>query len=469
MSKRCFLYWGRLAGVCLCILLAGNGIAADSTRALLQVTDIIIKGNEKTKSGIILRELGFEKGKHLAADQLPSVLLRAKQQLLNTSLFLTASVQHILLDSQQVQIEVAVKERWYFFPAPLMSLADKNFNLWWNEQNRDLGRVNAGVALEYKNMTGNNDRLAFGAQFGYSQILGMSYHRPNIGRSKQHGLGGRVSYIRNREVNYGSMYDRRSFIRSDEYIRQYFEARVYYTYRRKVNVQHYFSIALFHENIADTVAKVNPEYLGRGLRSVTYPEFTYRFQYQKLNNLQYPLYGQMFQAELSRSLGINHHIDITQLRLEAGYFRRIFPQTYISLFAMTRIYLPIRQPFVRARGLGYSSKEVIRGLDAYVLDGNAFVLSRINLKRKLFSTSVKMPLLPGNFKQIPMTFFAKSLADLGYVSNPSPGNNMLVNRLLFTYGWGIDLVSYYDINMSVEYGINQWKQRGINFRVKFGL
>jgi hypothetical protein len=80
-----------------------------------------------------------------------------------------------------------------------------------------------------------------------------------------------------------------------------------------------------------------------------------------------------------------------------------------------------------------------------------------------------MPFLPGSFKQIPLTFFAKSLADVGYVSNPSPGNNMLVNRLLFTYGWGIDLVSYYDINMSVEYGVNQWKQRGLNFRVKFGL
>jgi outer membrane protein assembly factor BamA len=116
MSKRCFLYWGRLAGICLCILLAGHVIAADSTRTLLQVTDIIIKGNEKTKSGIILRELGFEKGEYLAADQLPSVLLRAKQQLLNTSLFLTASVQHIQLDSQHVQIDVTVKERWYFFP-----------------------------------------------------------------------------------------------------------------------------------------------------------------------------------------------------------------------------------------------------------------------------------------------------------------------------------------------------------------
>jgi hypothetical protein len=468
MKKCCFVYKGCLTGVCIMLLICSVW-ATDSSRSLLLVTDILIKGNQKTKPGIIVRELGFEKGDYLASDQLSSIMLRAKQQLLNTSLFLTASVHHILLDSQHVQIEVVLKERWYFFPAPLVSLADKNFNLWWNEQNRDLSRVNAGVALEYKNLTGNNDRLAFGAQFGYSQILGMSYHRPNIGKLRQHGLGGRISYVRNREVNYGSMFDRRSFIRSDEYIRKYLEARVYYTFRRKVNVQHYFSIALFHETIADTVARVSPEYLGQGLRSVTYPEFTYRFQYQKLNNVQYPLYGQMFQAELSRSLGINHHIDITQLRLEAGYFRKIFPETYISVFAMTRFYLPIRQPFIRARGLGYSSKEIIRGLDAYVLDGNAFVVSRFNLKRRLFSANLNMAFVPGSFKQIPLTVFAKSLADVGYVSNPSPGNNILVNRLLFTYGWGIDLVSYYDINMSVEYGINQWKQSGLNFRVKFGL
>lgn len=468
MKSCCFAYKGCLTGVCL-LLLFCSVWAADSSRTLLQVKDILIKGNQKTKPGIILRELGFEKADYLPAEQISAILIRAKQQLLNTSLFLSASVESNLLDSHYVLIEVVVKERWYFFPAPLVSLADKNFNLWWSNQNRDLSRVNAGVALEYKNLSGNNGRLAIGVQFGYSQIFGMSYHRPNIGKKSQHGLGGRISYIRNREVNYGSMYDRRSFVREDEFIRTYIEARVYYTFRRKLNIQHYFSLALFHENIADTVVRVNPEYLGQGLRSVTYPEFTYRFQYQKLNSVQYPLNGQMFQAELSRSLGINHHIDITQLRLEAGYFRRLFPKTYISVFAMTRFYLPIKQPFIRARGLGYSSKEIIRGLDAYVLDGNAFVVSRFNVKRKLFSIDVKMPFGPVSFKQIPLAFFAKSLADLGYVSNPAPGNNMLLNRLLFTYGWGIDLVSYYDINMSVEYGINQWRQQGFNFRVKFGL
>lgn len=468
MKNCCFAYKGCLTGVCILLLFCSVS-ASDSSRALLQVKDILIKGNQKTKPAIIVRELGFGKDDFLPTEQITAILIRARQQLLNTSLFLSASVQYSSIDSQQILIEVVVKERWYFFPAPLVSLADKNFNLWWSEQNRDLSRVNAGVALEYKNLSGNNDRLALGVQFGYSQIFGMSYHRPNIGKRSQHGVGGRISYIRNREVNYGSMFDKRSFLREDEFIRTYMEARIYYTFRRKVNIQHYFSLALFHEHIADTVAQVNPEYLGQGLRSVTYPEFTYRFQYQKLNSVQYPLYGQMFQAELSRSLGINHHIDITQLRLEGGYFRKIFPKTYISVFAMTRFYLPIKQPFIRARGLGYSSKEIIRGLDAYVLDGNAFVVSRFNIKRKLFSADVKLPFGPGSFKQIPLTFFAKSLADLGYVSNPNPGNNMLVNRLLFTYGWGIDLVSYYDINMSVEYGINQWKQGGLNFRVKFGL
>jgi hypothetical protein len=443
--------------------------AADSTGAYLLVADILISGNQKTKPAVILRELGFEKGQHFPVEHFPAILARAKHQLLNTSLFLSVNVSHQLLDPQRVVVQVQVKERWYFFPAPLVSLADRNFNLWWKEQNRDLGRVNYGVALEFKNVTGYNDRLAFGAQFGYSQFLGMSYHRPNIGKAGRHGLGGRMTYVRSREVNYGSMFDQRSFVRGDAYLRNYLEARVYYTYRRKVNIQHQLSIAVFHETIADTVARLNPEYLGRGLRSVTYPEFSYRFQYQKLNSVQYPLFGQMFQAEISRSLGINHHIDITQLRLEAGYFRKIFPMTYVSVFAMTRFYLPIRQPFIRARGLGYSSKEVIRGLDAYVLDGNAFVVGRLNLKRKLISATLNLPRLPAGFRSVPLSIFGKGLADLGYVSNPSPGNNMLVNRLLFTYGSGIDLVSFYDISMSVEYGVNQWKQRGLNFRVKFGL
>jgi len=52
-----------------------------------------------------------------------------------------------------------VSERWYTFPEPQFELADRNFNVWWNEQDHDFDRTEYGVDLLCYNFTGNYDLL----------------------------------------------------------------------------------------------------------------------------------------------------------------------------------------------------------------------------------------------------------------------------------------------------------------------
>jgi hypothetical protein len=143
-------------------------IREDGAVAQILINEIFITGNKKTKPQIILRELGFAKGTSVLPESIGGVLVKAKQQLINTSLFLSVAITKEYITDTSVSIYIIVKERWYIFPAPVFSLADRNLNLWWNQQRRSFKRVNYGLAMVYKNLTGHNDNLDIGFQTGYN-------------------------------------------------------------------------------------------------------------------------------------------------------------------------------------------------------------------------------------------------------------------------------------------------------------
>ena len=448
----------------------GSIYATDTLTQKLVIEDIKISGNKKTKPQIILRELGFLKGDKIFASHIESILLKAKAQLINTSLFLNVVVNKQPLTDSTIEITIIVKERWYIFPAPVFSFADRNFNLWWNQQKRNTERINYGLALDYKNFTGHNDNLDIGFQTGYNPSWGIFYNRPNIGKKQQHEIGIQFINGKSREVNYASMFDKKSFFKLNNFLRYHTEGRINYTYRKNIFTRHYFSVGFMLESVADTVAKLNPDYLGKGKSSVLYPEFIYRFSYNATNNLLYPLKGKSVTVELLRNgVGNANHINTTQLKFETGWFVKLFKKTFFNSYINGKIILSKQQPFLIFRGLGYSDKELFRGLDSYVLDGNAYGVIKNNLKREIFSTNLKANFLPKAFRKIPFQFYLKALFDAGYVANNNAGNNMLVNRWLISKGIGLDIVSFYDINITFEYSFNQWMESGLFFRAKFGL
>jgi hypothetical protein len=385
-------------------------------------------------------------------------------------LFLSVNIVKEYVTDTSVIISIALKERWYIFPAPIFSLADKNFNLWWNQQQKSLKRVNYGLALVYKNLTGHNDNLDIGFQTGYNPSWGIFYNLPNLGRKQQHEIGLIFINGKAREVNYTSMFDRKSFFKQDDFIRRHTEGKIYYSFRKNIYTRHLFSVAVTNESIADTVTKINPEYLGNGRKGITYPTFIYRFLFNNTNNLLYPLKGKSFSAELLRNgIGKKDGINTTQLKIASSLFVPLGRHTYFNTSIAGKVFLPRQQPFILFRGLGYDDREVFRGLDAYVLDGNAYGIIKTNLIKRLFAATVNAKFLPAAFRKIPFQFYLKGLFDGGYVASHNTGNNMLVNRWLFTKGFALDVVSFYDINITFEYSFNQWMESGLFFRVKFGL
>jgi outer membrane protein assembly factor BamA len=445
-------------------------IGEDPSSNYLHITDIIIEGNKKTKKVIILRELGFTNGDSVLKSEIDILLLKAKQQLINTSLFLTVSITSNNPNTANIQVIISVKERWYLFPSPVFSLADKNLNLWWSQQQRSLQRVNYGLALDYKNFTGNNDNLDIGFQVGYNPSWGIYYGRPNIGKKQQHEIGIQFINGKSREVNYATMFDRKSFFKLDGFIRKHTEGRLSYIYRKNIFTRHFFALGFMKEYVQDTVAKINPAYLSDGINKMLYPEFIYRFSFNNTNNLLYPLKGKQFIAEVLRSgTGKKNQINSWQLKLEMGTYYKVLNKTFFSTNIFTKLVYAPRQSFLALRSLGYSDKELFRGLDKYVLDGSATGLIKNNIRREVSSGKIKARFLPSSFSTIPFQIYIKALYDVGYVHNNNTSNNTLLNKLLVSKGIGVDIVSFYDMNINFEYTFNQLMENGLFFRLKFGL
>ena len=122
--------------------------------------------------------------------------------------------------------------------------------------------------------------------------------------------------------------------------------------------------------------------------------------------------------------------------------------------------MPLEQAYINKRGLGYGDN-YLRGLEYNVIDGVATALVKSTFKKKIISFNVPFPFFPKLLTKIPFTFFAKAYTDLGYVYTEKVYATNLNNRLLYSGGFGIDVLTLYDINLRFEYSFNQLNKNGL--------
>jgi hypothetical protein len=113
----------------------------------------------------------FVTGDHFTEGELDQQTIVARQQIMNTSLFVDVNVYVSARNGNVVDINIDLKERWYFFPLPYFRLIDRNFNQWWVEQQRSLDRVNYGIKFTQNNVSGRNDNLDIWLINGYTQQI----------------------------------------------------------------------------------------------------------------------------------------------------------------------------------------------------------------------------------------------------------------------------------------------------------
>ena len=249
------------------------------THSHVTIRNIIVNGNKKTKAYIIGREITFREGSSYSISEILSGIQTSRQNLMNTALFVEANVNFTNWVNDSMDIYADVKERWYFFPLPYLKPIDRNLNVWLKDYNLSLDRVNYGMKFIGQNITGRNDRLNAWLINGYSQRLALRYYNPFSDNSLKHGWGFDFSYSRSREMNYDTKDNKQVFFKDPT---QFIRKQVYfgglYSYRKGSIARHYVRFGIQNETVADTVIKLNPNYLGTNSTKAIYPELRYTYQ-----------------------------------------------------------------------------------------------------------------------------------------------------------------------------------------------
>lgn len=456
----------------LCLFSENIDAQTDALNSV-EIGNIYIAGNEKTREEIILRELGFEKGDTLKKSELLEAIELDKQKLLNTRLFVTVDIVPLMMSDNAADILIRLQERWYIFPVPIFRLADRNFTEWWVNQKRDFSRVNWGGELFHMNLTGRNDRLAARLQFGFTKQYALRYTLPYLDKNQQLGISLNVSYATNKTVGITSDGHRQEFFQSENVLRRSFTTNGSLIYRPSFYTRHTFDLGYSRTTVADSVNLLNPNYLGTADNQQQYFRLSYLFTRDKRDFISYPLGGSYFRININQyGLGIFDDINLLTTRSSYGkYFdlgKDFFQANRVEVLKMWGDQIP----YLRRSGFGYQP-DFIRGYERYVVESDFLISYRTSFKWEFLEGVSKLnekSIIP-QFRTMPYAFYLKLFMDLGYAGDPllNTENNFWNNDLIGSIGIGLDIVTYYDFVMRLEYSVNREGNTGFYFNFRTAL
>lgn len=447
-------------------------LSGKDSAAIIQIRNITISGNKKTKEYIIRREMQLKGGDTVKVASFNEELQKLQQQVYNTNLFLEVKATLFEVSHHVVDINLAVKERWYIFPIPKFQLIDRNINEWIQKYDADLDRVVYGVKFTHYNLTGHRDLLRLTLLNGFTRNISLSYFKPVSEKKLNNGFSFTAGIIQNREFIYRiDTFNKPVLFNNGDFSRKNYFFGAGYNFRRNIMGTHYFNVVFNHVSVVDSLTdtKYNPNYFKNDVSHANYIDLSYTYRYINTNNAIYPLRGTVaFLRLLKRGFGLSGGINMFSVE---GSYNKYWPlknNWYISSEWSAKTTLPFNQPYINQRSLGYSDVN-LRGLELYVVDGVAFGLVRNTLKKKLFTVNIKTPFRSDKYRFIPFTVFAKTYADVGTVYNKNSYRTSLNNKFLYTGGFGIDILSIYDVNLRIEYSFNQLGKNGLFLQAQSGL
>ncbi len=454
---------------CSVFQLRGQNLPNIEPSTQIKIGNIYLLGSNKTRDEIILRELDFDQGDVLTVTELSEKLQLDQQKITNTRLFVSVEIVPLFLDNNQVEILVRVQERWYIFPIPIFKLADRNFTEWWVNQNRDFARVNYGAQVNHTNLTGRNDRFRVRAQFGFAKLFSFRYSVPYFNREQTLGFSISSSYTTTKTLSYASSSHRQEFLQSDDILRRLFTVGTGLTYRPSFFTRHFFSIGFSNQGIAQEVNDISNNYFVNNSERQTSIQLAYAFTVDKRDYVAYPLQGSFFQAQFNQiGVGIYNDLSMFTTRLTYSRFNKTTERLYLA--GRVGVYRNFADdiPYSKRKGFGYSP-DFVRGYERFVIESDQLISFRGSARLKIFEgeKELNQSSMIDQFRTLPFAFYVKAFADAGYSGSPllSSSDNFFNNEWIGSVGIGIDIVTYYDFVMRLEYSLNREGNSGFFFNV----
>lgn len=424
------------------------------------ISSIKIEGNKKTKSNIILRELSIKLGDTVSDSSLENLLLLNYQRLYNLNIFTDIQIA-AAIENDGLSIIIRLKEQWFIIPQADVELADRNINVWWNEQNHDLSRINLGMYVQHKNLSGHLDKLSIRTHVGYTQQFTASFFRPYIDKRLKQGIGLDIGYSRSKEIAYNTSFNKLQFIRhQNNFLYNNFFASASWLYRDAYHSRHIISLGYHQYIVNDTINKLNPFFFESSSSKLNFAELSYRYEYNGVDNWNYPRSGLKFIGNLSSRWGFNGMKYQALAAVELGFFQRLNQHLLSSFVLRARTAFTDQQAYFLQTALGYKTN-FVRGYEYYVIEANHFAIGRLSLKYEALHKQFNH--LPFKYlPKIPLWIYPKIFIDAGYAANNNAStSNNLSNKLLYSCGLGVDIITAYDLKLRIEFAYNHLGENGL--------
>lgn len=452
------------------LFVAGYGQQQATTKDTIQPSNIIIDqivivGNKKTKEHIIKRELTFSTGDTILSSDTNEVFTRSRNNTFNTNLFIHVKSDVYTQDSLHYIFILEVKERWYFWPVPILELADRNFNEWVQQRDADLTRINIGIDFRQENFRGRNEEVRIKLQTGFTKKYEVFYTIPYIDKKRKTGIKFLLSYSTNKIVAYQTSNNVLDYYDGEQIMKKRFYGGITLTRRSKLYSQHKINIKYRKHHILDTIRDLNPHYFLDGRTEQQYFELKYLFIHDKRDIKYYSLKGHFTEIELEKlGTGIYDNINQVGLYLTHARYYALSKKLFFGSRVKGKYSIPQQQPYFNNKALGYY-EDFVRGYELYVVDGQKYALNRNELKFKLFDRISNLENYVGvsQFNTLPLQIYIKGHLDFGWADDNSYAylNPLLNDNLMAGAGIGLDFVSFYDSVFRIEYSFNKMKEHGL--------
>ncbi len=431
----------------------------------ISIDTIIVKGNKHTRLKTILTESIIQPNQIIEIKDKDILLSKSINQLLSTGLFNSVHASIDTFDNKEI-LNYEIKENWYLYPVPLFELADRNFNVWWQEQNRDLSRTVYGVDISHYNLTGRRDPLGIKFQGGYTRKVELRYQLPLI-LGENWGIAGNVFYSDNKEIGYKTISNKTLFKKHPDETTLLKRRRMGLRFLNRPNVftHHSFRIEYHHNSIDPYVLEsLNEAYFFDNKTDNRFLFFEYDFQYDKRSYTLYPKSGYLLRANLKQE-GFEIFKDYfnTSVNLRAEYYLALKEKIVFGFLGNIKGNITRQKvSFANNTGIGWGSTK-LSGYDLYVIDGTDYLLLKNYVSYHLLEKTIKLfRFLPEQFRTLPLSIYMRFNFDTAYVNEETyVDTNSLSNRFIYGYGPALDMIFYNNFLFSFEYGFNDLGEHGL--------
>lgn len=443
----------------------------------LFIEKIVLKGHRKTHDKIILRELDIHVGDTILASKLKERLDKNREMLINSTLFSNVEINigNWDYDYNCVEIIINLREAWYIYPFGWASLADRNFNVWWNEKNHSLRRINYQIGLRWNNLTGHRDLIRISTAFGFDKRYEIDYKIPGINRRRTIGLYINALQSKNNEIWYATSKDSLQFYRNEaspQIKRQRLLGGL--TFRPKLRTTHAVQLTYFNNNIDEIIAKdKNPQFFLKGATNQKYFSLFYKYTNDWRDNKFYPQRGHFWTLSIQKDGIISKNESVQALYLSSLYarYQKIYRKKidYEGILKIRKEITGKPQPYFNIRALGYGY-DYLRGYEYYVIDGADFAYLKNSFRLSLIDKTIDLgEFVPVNLRYFPIQIWLTFNNDFGYVRNLESLDNKLPNRLLWGRGIGLNIKVFQMSYAQIELSQNHLKQTNIFLHTKLPL